>query len=834
ASLDAGDAVGAMPALAARLMAEAGAGGLALVVLFVARAADWDRVAEAAGAAFGAVPVIGCSTAGEIGPGGYEEGTVVAIGLPRRDFAAAVRLLAPLAPLDTGAVAGAVLSARLEVATAAPDWGHAFAMLMVDGMSRAEDRLVAAIAPALGPVAMFGGSAGDGLEFRRSVVLQGGRAVAGAAAIAVVATLARGVIRFEWPGQGAAEARLDESAPDGDTAPLAVLTDAQASGRLDPFSRAIWLEHRRRAERAARALTVRPANLRLSTADPWALRLFAPVLLLGGLLAAGGDWAARLTTLVVPPVPAAEEGAPPPRIARAEAWVTPPAYTGVDAVYLDRDTASYRLPVGSSVTVRVTDLDGEALVDAPGLSIGATAGIPDAPAPEETVQETAEETADGGDAERVPEGDPEGGDTLAVDTTLPMAPLGAGLHELRATLSAGGRLTVIGGGETLGEWEISVIPDARPSITLEGGPRATFAGGTEVDFRATDDYGVAAAYARVVPEGGLRPEGETLVTEALEFALPLPISGDPRDVTDTALEDVSEHPMAGGMVELTLHAEDGAGQTGASETVTVELPGRRFTNRLARALVEQRRDLAMDFGEARRVLDMVQAVTVRPQEVFGEKHGAYLAVRSAVRRLAVAVTDETVADVAQEVTDLLWEAAIDLEGGDIDSALERLRAAEQALQDALENGTEEDIRRAMEEMRAAMEQYLQEFARQQMQQMQPGQQQQQQGQQLTQQDLNALLDEMQRRAESGLRDQARDMLSQLRQMLENLQMGQPQMGQQGSPGEQAMEQLQELIQRQRDLSDRFPLRMPVAEQFCIIAHRELDDEIDVLAADPVA
>ncbi|MEO1467616.1 MAG: FIST N-terminal domain-containing protein [Pseudomonadota bacterium] len=191
ASLDAGDAVGAMPALAARLMAEAGAGGLALVVLFVARAADWDRVAEAAGAAFGAVPVIGCSTAGEIGPGGYEEGTVVAIGLPRRDFAAAVRLLAPLAPLDTGAVAGAVLSARLEVATAAPDWGHAFAMLMVDGMSRAEDRLVAAIAPALGPVAMFGGSAGDGLEFRRSVVLQGGRAVAGAAAIAVVRTRCR-------------------------------------------------------------------------------------------------------------------------------------------------------------------------------------------------------------------------------------------------------------------------------------------------------------------------------------------------------------------------------------------------------------------------------------------------------------------------------------------------------------------------------------------------------------------------------------------------------------------------------------------------------------------
>jgi hypothetical protein len=42
------------------------------------------------------------------------------------------------------------------------------------------------------------------------------------------------------------------------------------------------------------------------------------------------------------------------------------------------------------------------------------------------------------------------------------------------------------------------------------------------------------------------------------------------------------------------------------------------------------------------------------------------------------------------------------------------------------------------------------------------------------------------------------MLSELSRMLENLQVGQPQMG----PGQQQLEALQELIQRQRDLSDR--------------------------------
>ncbi|MEM1382089.1 MAG: TIGR02302 family protein [Pseudomonadota bacterium] len=579
------------------------------------------------------------------------------------------------------------------------------------------------------------------------------------AVAAFVVLLGWGCYQLRLPSLDEGARRLEG---DGAERPISTMTDQLAAGRDDTFANQLWIAHQRRAAAAADRLRASAPNLRMASRDRWALRLAAPVVLLAGIISAGDAWEARLATLLEAPkaAPTAPDVAPV-RVAAAEGWATPPSYTGLDTVHLNRASAlgPLTLPVGSDLVLRVTDVEAVPVLEGPGLT-----GF-------------------------------EG-----------FRSYGGGLHEARAVISDSGRVSITAEGETLADWTISVTPDAPPSIRAPRLPGTTLTGAAEVHFEAEDDYGVVSAWGRIVPPGG-EVESKGLPLEPLEFALPLPITGDPRRVADATIQDFSEHPWAGGPVDMTLHAEDGAGQQAVTEVITFELPGKPFTHPLARALVEQRRSLALDFGVADRVLDVLQAVTRAPDEVFDNNHGAYLAVRTAIRRLAFSLGDDRVPEIAPTVVELLWLAALSLEEGDLSSALERLRSAEQRLRDALENGTEDDIRRAIEELRMAMQEYLTEMTRQALQQQQQmGQQQQQQqpgeqGRELTQQDLDEMLDELQRRAESGLRDQARDMLSELSRMLENLQAGQMQPGQSGQ-GQQQMQALQEMIQRQRDLADR--------------------------------
>ena len=596
-------------------------------------------------------------------------------------------------------------------------------------------------------VALFGGFAELSAEDHRIATL--------ATVVLVTLALIWGGLRFRRPAPDAAERRLDSDDP---SHPLATLGDSLSTGRDDEVTQRVWAEHLRRAERAAALLRARAPDLRLSRFDRWALRLFAPVTVIAGLLGAGDQWLDRLGTLVHPQPKAGEAAGP--EIVRnplAEAWAIPPAYTGLDTVYLNklaRQGTAIEVPAGSELILRVTDL-GE-LPQLAGDSLTGFEGFTD---------------------------------------------FGGALAEARGLLNTSGRVQVSGGGEILADWQITVIPDAPPRITLTDSPGSTAAGALEVPFKAIDDYGVDTAWAEIVPVGGLRP-GRSLVEEPITFALPLPISGRALEVEDAAVYDLGPHPWTGAWVEMTLYAEDGAGQRAVEGPVTLRLPGRYFMHELARALVEQRRELAMDFEEGARVLDVLQSVTRRPEAVFDDNVGAFLGVRTAIRRLADGVVADRVSKQAADVAEYLWLAALSLEDGDLSNALERLRAAEEALRRALESGTDEDIRRAMDELRAAMQEYIEEMIRQALERgLDPNQQQGPQDgtQQLSQRDLEELLDELQRRAESGLRDQAREMLSELSRMLQNMQPG---MQQHGGSGQRSLEALQEMIQRQRDLADR--------------------------------
>lgn len=157
----------------AKLAQGLGPGPFAAVILFISPEADRSALASGLGAAFPGVTVIGCTTAGEISPEGYSEDEIVAVALPRASFAVDC-LGIDLAALDGQALIGRMIRARAGLARLHPDWEDEFAFVMVDGLSIREDELTAALGPGLGPVPLFGGSAGDGTRFSATFVLQDG------------------------------------------------------------------------------------------------------------------------------------------------------------------------------------------------------------------------------------------------------------------------------------------------------------------------------------------------------------------------------------------------------------------------------------------------------------------------------------------------------------------------------------------------------------------------------------------------------------------------------------------------------------------------------------
>lgn len=161
--------------------------GLAFVALFVSPQADFAAVMAGA-PRFGDAVVVGCTTAGEIGAEGYAEGSIMAIGLSRQDFVAAPILISDLAQLDGPGLVRDTVRARTALVAQEPGWSQEFAFLLVDGLSVREDALVSTLAAGLGPVPLFGGSAGDGSRFQETLVALGDRVYRNAAVLCMIRT----------------------------------------------------------------------------------------------------------------------------------------------------------------------------------------------------------------------------------------------------------------------------------------------------------------------------------------------------------------------------------------------------------------------------------------------------------------------------------------------------------------------------------------------------------------------------------------------------------------------------------------------------------------------
>jgi hypothetical protein len=163
----------------------------AIVVFFSADSFDQPLLASAMREHFPIdTALIGCTTAGEIGPAGYQSGSVVAIGFPAEDFSASTVLLPRL---DEFNMADCERQVRQALQHAAQfDQGleaqGQFAFLLIDGLSRREEMLGKVLQFILGSTPLIGGSAGDSLQFRQTCVFHEGAVYNNAAVLAIMKT----------------------------------------------------------------------------------------------------------------------------------------------------------------------------------------------------------------------------------------------------------------------------------------------------------------------------------------------------------------------------------------------------------------------------------------------------------------------------------------------------------------------------------------------------------------------------------------------------------------------------------------------------------------------
>lgn len=548
---------------------------------------------------------------------------------------------------------------------------------------------------------------------------------------------------FRRPRKAEAVARLDAALPGR---PLSALADRQAIGTGDAASRAVWTAHlRRMAERAARARAVRP-DLRLSSRDVFGLRYLALTALTIALIF-GSIW--RVAS-VVGPGPAQALIAGP----SWEGWIQPPGYTGKPALYLnDIDRVSFEVPAGSRVQIRFYGELGA-------LSLSQSVSAP--------MSETPDPTAPVQDFE----------------------------------ISQSGVIEIEGPkGLT---WNITALRDTPPEIGIGGKVERESDGRMKLPFSASDDYGIIGGQARLELDRdtlerrhGLAIEPEPIAPIILD--LPLPITGDRTEFSETLIDDLSQHVLANLPVTVSLSVNDAPGQVGTTEPLRIILPGKRFFDPLAAAIIEMRRDLLWSRANAARAAEIFRAITHRP-DGFIRNEQAWLRLRVAMRGLEAQARDLS-PEARDELAAVLWDIALMFEEGDLASARERLQRAQDRLDEAIRNGADpSEIDALMQELREAMDDYMRQLAEEAARNPDSQAGLEQQGMEMSGDQLQQMLQELQKALEEGRMDEAAEMMEMLRQLMENMQVTQG-AGGQGGPGQQAMRDLADTLRDQQNLSD---------------------------------
>lgn len=565
-----------------------------------------------------------------------------------------------------------------------------------------------------------------------------------AIALGTLWALISGFRRFRRPTRAEALARLDASLPGQ---PLSALSDDLAIGGNDPAALAVWQAHR--ARMAARAATARPVRpmLDLAPRDPFGLRFLALTALVMALMF-GSIWrVASVTGLGANPAEAMMNGP------SWEAWAQPPLHTGKPALYLnDQPAGTLELPRGTRVQVRLYGEVGA-------LTLSETVSAATTPPPASDLAQNFEVLQDG---------------AIAIN-------------------GPGGR-----------EWQVVALKDRAPMISSDGKITRERDGKMKLPFAAEDDFAIAGGTATITLDMAAldRRYGLAMDPEprpALVLDLPLPISGNRAKFEDALVEDVSEHAFANMPVQVRLEVKDAQGQTGTAAPFSLILPGKRFFDPLAAAIIELRRDLLWNRASAARAAQIFKAITHLPEDLTRDEK-TFARLKAAITKLdteKTALTPEARDALAKE----LWEIALLVEEGDLASARERLARAQERLNEAIRNGADPaEIQELMEELRAATDDYMRLLAQEMERNPDGAEADAGERMEVTGDQIQEMMDEIQRLMEEGKMAEAAQAMAMLQQLLENLQMTEGGSGS-GGPQMPGMKGLQETLRDQQSLSD---------------------------------
>ena len=301
------------------------------------------------------------------------------------------------------------------------------------------ERVAPALWPAIGVIGLYFAAALFGLFLIIPWLLQS--LLLAAAITATGLALENGLREVRWPNWQDAARKLERDSLLAHR-PISEADDRLLAGSNDPLAMELWVRHQARTLSAH--LHVALPNPDFDSRDPRRLHLVLLILLIASLIAARGDWRARLAG-------AFDSGAAAG--VSLDAWVDPPPYTGVAPIYLPLgEHQAIAVPVGSILNLRA-----HGAAHAPGVSIG--------------------------------------------DAHPPRFTGGSGEYAAIARLTHDGRVRVQASGHRIGIWTLHVIPDHVPVIAFTAPLSVTERDAVKIAFKASDDYGVASARVVIRPHG---------------------------------------------------------------------------------------------------------------------------------------------------------------------------------------------------------------------------------------------------------------------------------------------------------------------------------------------